>query len=286
MPTPYLDTIIPNGVNLQPSYYNNGSVNFGWNLMQQFPSIQTVRIEIEPDKVAQAARWIAEASNNGYVVIATYHKHTVLGTDNAGELIAAANWWKANYQTLGTGFVVNLMNEWGSHNISAQDYADAYNQALNIVRDVYDGPVIIDIPGWGQETDTAALAAGGFSPLITDPLIILSVHIYQSSWNSGTGKFLTPSDIDTLVNTGLPCIVGEFGPSGSGDCDWSACVDYAINQGLSVLGWCWNGDGEGNNMVSPSWKNQPTATSFTVHNPYFQTIYEKLGLGGVSIPNV
>ena len=42
------------GVNLQPSYYNNGNVNFGWSLMKSYTKIKTVRIEVEPDKVTQA----------------------------------------------------------------------------------------------------------------------------------------------------------------------------------------------------------------------------------------
>ena len=79
--------------------------------MKQFSNIKKVRIEIEPDKVNEAAEWIAAAINKGYEVIATYHKHTVLGTDDVAELLTAANWWKDNYQTLGTGFLINLMNQ-------------------------------------------------------------------------------------------------------------------------------------------------------------------------------
>ncbi|NLP58412.1 hypothetical protein [Lutibacter sp. B1] len=41
-----------NGVNLQPSYYNSGNVTIGWDLMKTYPGIETVRIEIEPDKVS------------------------------------------------------------------------------------------------------------------------------------------------------------------------------------------------------------------------------------------
>ena len=50
------------------------------------------------------------------------------------------------------------MNEWGSHTISSASYASAYNSAISIVRTVYSGSIIIDIPGWGQETYTAAVA--------------------------------------------------------------------------------------------------------------------------------
>ena len=73
-----------NGVNLQPSYYNGGNVSFGWTLMKQHSRIKMVRIEIEPELVhiSLAASWIREAVKNGYAVIATYHKHTLLGSNN------------------------------------------------------------------------------------------------------------------------------------------------------------------------------------------------------------
>jgi hypothetical protein len=70
-PVAYVDTI-KSGVNLQPSYYNNGKPNFAWPLMMQQSKIKTLRIEIEPDKVNQAITWIAEAKHNGYQVIATW----------------------------------------------------------------------------------------------------------------------------------------------------------------------------------------------------------------------
>jgi mannan endo-1,4-beta-mannosidase len=58
-----------NGINLQPSYFNNGNVTFGWSLMKKYSQIKTVRIEIEPDKVSQAVNWIKEAKTNGYQVL-------------------------------------------------------------------------------------------------------------------------------------------------------------------------------------------------------------------------
>ena len=276
MPLEIGDQIIGNGVNLQPSYYNNGAVNFGWKLMKQYPNIKTVRIEIEPDKVTQAAKWIAEANNNNYVVIATYHKCEVLGSDDAAELVAAANWWKKNYELLGGDFIINLINEWGSHDITAKAYAKAYNQSISILRTVYNGPIIIDLPGWGQDADTAAKAANANTGMIQDDNIILSAHIYQGSWNSGTKDFFALSDIDMMISSGRPCIVGEFGPLGNGTCDWVACVDYAIQQGLTVIGWCWNGDGNGNNMVEPNWNDDATANNFAISDSYFNTIYNKI----------
>lgn len=276
-PTPTVPTVsFGNGVNLQPSYYNNGNVTIGWSLMKQQPNIKTVRIEIEPAFVTQGKDWIAQAINNGYAVIATYHNYKVLGSDDAAELTTAANWWKTNYATLSASgnFTVNLMNEWGNHNITASAYATAYNNAIAIVRTVYSGPIIIDIPGWGQETYIAYQACKTSTPTITDTSIILSTHIYAGNWNQGRNHTFQASDLDDLTNTGRPCIVGEFG-SGTGNCDWSSCVDYAKTKKWPILAWCWNGDGNSLNMASPAWAVNSTATAFTTSS-YFSIVYPKL----------
>ena len=265
-----------NGVNLQPSYYNGGNPNFGWSLLKQQGNIKTVRIEIEPNYVSQAKNWIAQAKANGYAVIATYHKSAVLGTDDASELTAAANWWKANYSTLGGNFTINLMNEWGSHSLSADAYARAYNNAISIVRQVYNGPIILDCPGYGQETATAAAAAKGYnSTKISDTNVILSVHVYPNGYNQAKGHNLQNADLDDLASAGRPCLVGEFGYAPSGPVNWQGVVNYAKSKGWTVLAWAWNGDGSGMNMVSPAWSDNGAATSFTLSS-YFNQAYPLL----------
>ena len=274
--TTNLTASLGNGVNLQPSYYNGGNPNFGWSLMKQQGNIKTVRIEIEPDKVSQAKNWIAQAKANGYAIIATYHKSAVLGTDDANELTAAANWWKTNYSTLGGGFTINLMNEWGSHSISANSYAVAYNSAIGTVRTVYGGPIIIDCPGYGQETATAAAAAKGYnSTKINDTNVILSVHVYPNGYNQGKNHNLQNADLDDLASAGRPCLVGEFGNTPAGPVNWQGVVNYAKGKGWTVLAWAWNGDGTGMNMVSPAWSDNGGATSFTLSS-YFNQVYALL----------
>lgn len=278
--TPLLKTSgIANGVNLQPSYYNNGNPVIDWALMKQQTKIKTVRIEIEPGYETQARTWISGAVSNGFAVIATYHKYTALGSDNVADLNAAASWWVANYAQLAKAgaFTVNLMNEWGSHNLTANAYASAYNAAIATVRTVYTGKIIIDIPGWGQETAIAAAAAKGYNggTKIADTSYILSAHIYPGAWNQAKNRYVTTADIDDLNSAGVPCIIGEFGNSGGSGADWSAIVDYAKTKGFGVLAWCWNGDGGTMNMVSPSWATNGAATSFSLSS-YFNVVYAKL----------
>jgi mannan endo-1,4-beta-mannosidase len=271
MPTILGNKILGNGVNLQPSYYNPLTVNLGWDLMLQHPYIKTVRIQIEPDQAAAAKAWIAAAQSRGYQVIATYHKSTVLGSNDITELIQAADWWVTHYHELGGNFIINLMNEWGNHQLTPGLYSGAYNQAIKGIRQVYSDYIIVDLPGWGQDIDTACNA------VIYDPKIAWSVHIYPSGYN--TNRTLMPAHLDHLAATKRPCLVGEFGNQNTGNCDWKACIAHARDElKWTVMGWCWNGDGDEHgvyNMVSPSWKTDSTATSFT-KSSYFDTIYSRL----------
>jgi mannan endo-1,4-beta-mannosidase len=268
------------GVNFQPSYYCNGDMNLGWDLMNEYRKIQFVRIEMDPDgyaSVSDFTRWIKEANDSGYQVIATYHKGADIGSPDPSKLMDAANWWKDNYNQLLAGgpFIVNLMNEWGDHSVTSEDYSDAYNQALSVVRTVYSGPVICDIPGWGQSTHIAADA----SPLINDNNITFSAHIYSDGWNQQTGNWLQTTDLDYLGNANRPVVIGEFGSERSGGADWSALIDHAKSKGWSILGWAWNGDDSPApmNMISPYWGDNCNATSYT-KTSYFDTIYDKLEL--------
>ena len=262
-----------NGVNLQPSYYNNGNVTFGWDLMHIYSQIKTVRIEIEPDKVEQAKSWISEAFQNGYEIIATYHNCSILGSDNPNDLINAAHWWVTNYNTLKQSgdFTINLMNEWGSHDQTAETYASAYNNAITIIRQVYSNNLIIDIPGWGQETDIAAAA----SILIYDQNITLSSHIYPQSWNSVQQRYIQPSDIDTLYKTNRTVLIGEFGLIGSGNTDVNSVITRAKELNISVIAWAWNGDGGSMNIITPYWYNNAIATVYS-ESSYGNTILSML----------
>ncbi len=264
------------GVNLQPSYFAEGHVTFGWSLMKEYPAIRTVRIEIEPSvPMETATRWLREAHAEGLRVIATYHHYPYNGSDSAEELLNAARWWRKNYGALeaaAPGLIVNLMNEWGSHEQTAETFAAAYNPAIAIVREVYTGPLIIDVPGWGQETYVARDA----STLLPDDNLVFSAHIYASGWvKQGPNRWMTADDLDALDETGRPAIIGEFGGEREGESDWSGIVDYAREKGWPLIAWAWNGDGERMNMVQPYWGDEPKAAAYTPH-PYFQKVYSKL----------
>jgi hypothetical protein len=266
-----------NGVNIQPSYYNSGLPNFGWSLMNANTKIKTVRIECEPGYETQAKVWIAAAKSNSHPCILTYHKSSVLGSDSTSELTTAGTWWKSKYSAFAASgnLQINLMNEWGSHTIGSNTYASTYNTAISSVRSVYSSNIIIDIPGWGQETVTAAEAVKGTNGTkISDTSITLSAHVYPGAYNNRNGHYETYADLSTMGGAGRGCMLGEFG-TGSGSADWSGIVSSCASAGWSVLGWAWNGDGNSLNMCSPAWVSSPSATSFS-KSSYFSTIYNKL----------
>ncbi len=263
------------GVDLQPSYYNGGNPNFAWSLMKQQSKIKTLRIEIDPStgiSVSQAAGWISQARSNGYTsIICTFHEFG--GSSNASDLVTAANWWKANYKALGGNFTINLCNEWGAGTMTSNAFAAAYNQAIPIVRQVYSGPIVIDCAGYGHNTIvTHDAVTGANGTKINDGNIVLSNHIYPNGYNNSLNRAAQSSDLDYMSSTGKPCIIGEFGNTPSGSCNWQAMVNYAKSKGWAVLAWSWNGDGLGMNMVSPAWSSNGSATSFTLSS-YYNAVY-------------
>ena len=298
-PAPPLTSGLGNGVNLQPSYFEGGNVDLGWVRMQELglgKLIKSVRIEIDPlvmdmssgADVSNATRWINEAVSNGYSVIATFRNAPMLKNkalmDDENLLREAAEWWEKNYSTLlkTTGpFTINLMNEWGSHNIKPDKFAAAYNNAIAIVRSVYGGPIIVDIPGYGQEAHTANLAiTGTANATIEDRKIILSAHIYPDASTDGGTRGITKADLDELDSTGLACMVGEFGDTNSNNpgTDWEGLVNYAKSKGWPVFGWAWNGDGGAMNMITPQFQKYTEGQlySYKPNSPYFDKIYQAL----------
>ena len=264
---------IKNGVNIQASYYNNGSVNMAWDLMKQYPEIEALRIEIEPYRAQQARSWIREAHENGYQVIATYHDSNKLGSDDPDELMNAANWWKKNYNSLSESgpIIINLMNEWGSHDISPTDYAHTYNDAIAIVREFYNDPIIVDVPGWGQATK---IAADSYASII-DRNIIFSIHVYTSAFNIDQNRWLAHDDLSYLDATGAACMVGEFCDTSTGGADWCTIIDNCFANEWPLFGWAWNGDGRTMNMIEPHWRDEPLADKYRP-TEFMQVITDKL----------
>lgn len=200
------NSLFGNGINIQPSYYNSGNPECSWDFIGKFPGIKSIRIEIDPVNTPvdaiQAAKWIYKSHKLGLKIIATYHNYKANGSDNPDFVREAANWWLKNYDVLnkelirmnsGTEvpFTINIINEWGSHNITAELYAKIYSEAITILRQKYSGYIVIDIPGFGQGIDQASRAVLGIETnglKISDKKIVLSAHIYPNGYNMAKKK--------------------------------------------------------------------------------------------------
>lgn len=256
-----------------PSYANSGDVTIPFDLLKMnFPNVKTLRIEITPSliPIMTSKNLIEQSLNEGYNVIATYHDF--LGSNDINNLLTTAKWWVENYNILSpnNNVIINICNEWGDHSISSNDYANGYNQAIQLIRQVYKKSIIIDIPGWGQEVNTAADA----SYLIQDKNIYLSMHLYPMGWNQVKNRFLNTEDIDTLINTGLGVLIGEFG-TGNGPVDVNSIINYAKQKGINILLWG-AGDGTPNpynmELFTPTWYESYKSTTRQATD-YFKNYY-------------
>jgi mannan endo-1,4-beta-mannosidase len=238
-----------NGVNLQPSYSYGGRADLGWTLMKSVPTIRTVRILIEPNRNQEALRWITEAQDNGYDVIACYNVANELASDDPAKLQDAADWWVYNYPKLKakTGITINVRNEWGSHGLDPQAYANAYNAALARIRTVYEKRLVIDAPGYGQGATRLYQALQTVQKPIVDRNITLSVHVYPSAFDGQTGKALQNAALKSLHGTGIPCLIGEYGSRTEHGviAPWKELLACAKSLHWPVLAWCWAADSTG-----------------------------------------
>lgn len=267
---------IGNGVNLQPSYYNNGNVDLGLHLMKQYDKITTIRLEIEPFvPIETVKRWITEIKAEQYTLICTYHRYQDNTSGDINALLKAADWWEENYEELSKAgsFYINLMNEWGSIATTSDQYVTAYNKAIEKVRNIYQGPIILCVSFAGNRADVTFDAVEGNTPSgkkINDNNIILSTHIY------GYSLLQSKANYSLLASTGKKCIVGEFGDTPG--LNWAELVNDAKKMGWPVIGWAWNGDGGSGtqvflNMIAPQFQAAPVDYQVT---PYFDLIYSKL----------
>ncbi len=115
--------------------------------------------------------------------------------------ISQASAWK----TIEKWSIINIANEWGPANSTV--WRDSYITAISRMRAAgYLGTLMIDAGNWGQDKDD--IINYGQAVFNSDPQknIIFSIHFYQLASNP-------PSiELTQLKNTGLPIVVGEFGP--------------------------------------------------------------------------
>ncbi len=135
---------------------------------------------------------------------------------DAASLAAVVDTWVAQASTwtqLNATGLINIANEWGAPNDPA--WRDGYLAAIARMRAAgYTMPLVIDSGGCGQ--DAQDVLKYGPTLLATDPQhnLLFSVHVYGSWHFPATASWMQDyaTAMAQLKASGLPIIVGEFGP--------------------------------------------------------------------------
>lgn len=250
-----------------------------------------VRIAIDFSKPA-ATTWgqvQSIAGANGLIPIVGNWKGTCKA--DAATLSAIVDSWVAQASTwtqLNSSGIVNIANEWGPTNSII--WRDSYVDAVTRMRAAgYTGMLMIDSGGCGQ--DAADVAKYGAAVLAADPLhdILFDVHVYGSFHYPATATWMqdAATAFAQLKASGLPIVLGEYGPVGVGPSATQIPLDdllaIAEGNGWGHLAWAaddgpcpgsYTATSYGFNMVRTCWDPQKLGDGNL--SPWGQAVVAKL----------
>jgi len=146
--------------------------------------------------------------------------------------------------------LINIANEWGSHDVTSQHWLDSYTAAIAVLREAgIKTTLVVDAPGWGQ--NIKPVLEEGQRLIQNDPLhnILFSVHMY-GSWNNAQD---ITKQMEAAKEKQLPLIVGEFGYNyHDGQNNLKCKADHRTilatcqNLGYGFMPWSWTGNNKEN----------------------------------------
>lgn len=158
-------------------------------------------------------------------------------------LTAIVDTWVAQAATwtqLNTTGLINIANEWGPVNSTV--WRDNYITAIARMRAAgYSGTLVVDSGGCGQ--DAQDIVKYGAAVLASDPQknILFDVHVYGSFHYPATATWM--QDYTTAMNqlkaSGLPLILGEFGPGRNIGPSPTMVTPEKIIGDAEANGWGW-----------------------------------------------
>lgn len=164
-------------------------------------------------------------------------------------LTAIVNTWVAQASTwtqLNAKGLINIANEWGPPNSTV--WRDSYITAIARMRAAgYTGTLVVDSGGCGQ--DPSDLVQYGAEVLASDPQknILFDLHVYGGFYLPATASWQVDyaKSMSSLKASGLPIIVGEFGPGKNiGPSPTSITPQQVIataeSNGWGWLAWAWD----------------------------------------------
>jgi len=181
--------------------------------------------------------------------------YTTTCKSDQASLSAAVDTWvndAATWTPLSSSAIFNIANEWGPSSTVQQQTApyaklpvygwrDGYVSAVQRMRAAgYSGLLMIDAAGCGQ--DVLSVVRDGPAVLESDPLhnVVFSVHVYGSLHYPATASWMQDyaTSMARLKASGLPVVIGEFGPVGIGPSPTAVPADKIIGD-AEANGWGW-----------------------------------------------
>ncbi|NUP12685.1 MAG: cellulase family glycosylhydrolase [Polyangiaceae bacterium] len=139
--------------------------------------------------------------------------------------------------------VLNVGNEIGDASVPRERFQDVYVSAIRRLRDAgVRAPIMIDASTWGQ--DLERLVDVGPALVKSDPQgdVLLSVHAW---WTDGSRSAIAHR-LTAAVESGLPIVVGEFGPHAVFECekhpfDLDGFLEITDKLEIGFVAWSWGG---------------------------------------------
>ena len=157
--------------------------------------------------------------------------------------------------------ILNIANEWGPRDRTDAAYRawrDAYKASITRIRDAgINNLLVIDSPDCGQ--GPRAMEVYGRELLDHDPQhnLVFSIHMY-GLWRTGenisevgqpnrdASPWLAEWELQTMLDLGLPVIVGEFSWSEASSVgyDTQRLMAFCHDRSIGWLAWSWNGNSD------------------------------------------
>jgi mannan endo-1,4-beta-mannosidase len=158
-------------------------------------------------------------------------------------LSAIVDTWVAQASTwtqLNSTGLINIANEWGPPNSTV--WRDNYITAIGRMRAAgYTGTLVVDSGGCGQ--DAQDIIKYGAMVLASDPQrnILFDVHVYGGFHFPATATWMQDyaTAMSQLKATGLPLIIGEFGPGKNIGPSPTLITPQKIIADAEANGWGW-----------------------------------------------
>lgn len=157
--------------------------------------------------------------------------------------------------------LVNIGNEVGTWDVSADDYIDGYSDAISRLRAAgIRAPLVIDSRGWGHDVEFLVDVADSVRAADPTDNVMFSTHLYYTDTEPGFYDEL----LGQAADAELPLVIGEFGAVGFAcerPVDYLALLDTAERLQIGWYAWSW---GPG---------NSPCATFDMTSDSSFDTLY-------------